>query len=124
VVIDDVEHLEGRAAGDADVGDVALPAFVGELGGKADPGALGPLVRLRGDQPAGLEHPPDRGHRRHLLMPLGQVVVNGRRPGVEPGAGQVLAQRGDLLLPAAGDPGRRAVRAPGAGLQPGRAPRL
>lgn len=88
----------------------------GELRGEPCPGAFGALVRLRGDKAAGLEDPPDGGHRRHLFMPLGQMVVNGRRAGAGPGARQFLAQRGDLRLPPAGDPGRAVMGPAGAAM--------
>ena len=97
--------------GGLDVGDVGLPAFVGEVGGEPLSGALGPLVRLRGDEPAGPQHPPDGGHRRRVAGPAGQVGVDGHRPGVEPGAEEVLAHGDDVFFPPAGDPGGAVTRA-------------
>jgi hypothetical protein len=47
------------AVGERHMGDVGLPALVGELGGEAVPGALGSLVGLGGDKAPGLEDPPD-----------------------------------------------------------------
>jgi hypothetical protein len=37
VVVDDVEHLEDHPVGPLDVGDVGLPALVGQVGAKALP---------------------------------------------------------------------------------------
>jgi hypothetical protein len=51
VVVEDVEHLEHLAVGGGDVGDVGLPALIGELGGEAPPGAAGPFVGLGDDNP-------------------------------------------------------------------------
>ena len=64
VVIEMVEDLDVGAVGEGPVGGVELPAFVGLVGFEADVGALGPLVRLGGDEPAAGEHPPDRRRRR------------------------------------------------------------
>jgi hypothetical protein len=62
VVVDDVEDLDVVAVGEGPVGDVHLPALVGEFGFEADVGAAGPFVGLGGDEPAGVENSPDRGH--------------------------------------------------------------
>jgi hypothetical protein len=68
VVVEDVQDLHIGAAGQAPVGDVGLPAFVGLLGGEAGVGGFGPLVRLRGDEPAGGQDAPDRAHRGRLSL--------------------------------------------------------
>jgi hypothetical protein len=70
VVIDDVEDLDLGAAGQAHVGDVHLPALVGELGVEPDVGALGSFVGLGGDEAVGLEHPPDRRRRGDGAPPV------------------------------------------------------
>ena len=103
MVVDDVEDLEEGPVAQGHVGDVGLPALVGQLGREAPPRALGPLVGLGGDEAPGLEHPPDGRDRRHLSLALGQVVVNGHRPRVEAVVGQLLAQGHDRLLVATGD---------------------
>ena len=91
VVVDDVEHLVDPAFGRFDVGDVGLPALVGEVSLEADPRALGSLVRLGDDEATG-DRAPGRWSR-----PLGTW-----RPGVDmwkwivsapaskPGLGQLL----------------------------------
>jgi hypothetical protein len=96
VVIEDVEHLEHRPAGPPHMGDVGLPALVGELGREPHPGTLGPLVRLGRDETPGPQHPPDRRHRWRMLVPLGQMVMDGRGTRIKPGRVQILAQGGDL----------------------------
>ena len=83
VVVDDVEDLVDDAVGHLDVGDVGLPALVGELGLEADPRALGPLVGLGGDEAPGLEHPLDGRDRGHLASRGGHVEVDRLGPGVE-----------------------------------------
>jgi hypothetical protein len=106
VVVDDVEHLEFGAVRDPDVGDVCLPALVGEVGGEADPAAVGPLVGLGGDEAPGLEDPPDRRDRRRGAEPLVQVVAGGLGAGVETGVDQLFADGDDRLVVAIGDPRR------------------
>jgi hypothetical protein len=71
VVVDDVEHLGEAAVGHLDVGDVGLPALVGQVGDETLVGALRSLVGLGGDEAGGLEHSPDRRHRRHVAGALG-----------------------------------------------------
>ena len=48
---------------------------------------------------------------------LAQVEVDGRRPGVEAGVSQLLAQDHDLVLIEIGDPRRRGPRTPTSGLK-------
>jgi hypothetical protein len=67
VVVDPVEDLGVGAVDQRPVGDVGLPALVGLFGGEADVAALGPLVRLWGEESAGGEDPPDRGDRAAMV---------------------------------------------------------
>jgi hypothetical protein len=60
VVVDDVEDLDEGPVGDADMGHVGLPAFVGEIGDEADIGAARPFVWLGSDEPSSVEDAPDR----------------------------------------------------------------
>jgi len=62
VVIKDVQDLGVAAVGQGPVGDVGLPQLVGQVRGEPVPGGPGPLVRLRGDEPAPGQDPPDRRH--------------------------------------------------------------
>jgi hypothetical protein len=57
VVVDPVEDFGVGAVGQGSAGDVGLPALVGLFGGEPDVAALGPLVRLRGDDAADGEDP-------------------------------------------------------------------
>ena len=59
MVIEPVQDLHVQAVGQGPVGDVGLPAFVGLLGREAQVAGLGPLVRLRGDEPASGQDPPE-----------------------------------------------------------------
>ena len=104
MVVFDVEDLHIGAVGQPPVGDVGLPAFVGHLGAKPGAGALGALLRLRGDKPAACQDPPDRRRGRDtaqrripLQVPL-QVDADGLRAGVQASLGQVLAQPHDPVL--------------------------
>jgi hypothetical protein len=118
VVIDDVEHLEHRAVGDGHVGDVGLPTLVRQVCFEADVAALGSLVRLRDDEPACLEHPPDR-RGRWCVAALEQVVADRLGAGVQAGVGQLLAQLDDRVLVPIRDPGRAVMRPPRPRLEPG-----
>jgi hypothetical protein len=55
-------------------------------------------VGLGSDKPPSAEHPPDGGQRRDRGALLAQVVVDGRRPGVQPAVGELLAQDDDPVL--------------------------
>lgn len=44
------------------------------------------------------KHPPDRGHRRHLLMSQREVIVDRLRPGIQTEVRELLAQPDDLIL--------------------------
>jgi hypothetical protein len=102
VVVEDVEDLHLGAVGEGPVGDVGLPALVGQVGLEAPPGATGPLLGLGDNLAPSAQHPPDRRHRRHHLVvaPMAdkQVVVDGVGAGVEALASQGLAQGHDLVL--------------------------
>ncbi len=56
------------AVGELPVGGVGLPAFVGLLGFEPVPGRPGSLLRLRGDEAAAGQDPPDRRDRRAGLV--------------------------------------------------------
>jgi hypothetical protein len=109
VVVDDVEDLHLGAAGQSHVGDVHLPALVGQLGAEAHVGALRALVRLGGDEPVGLEHPPDRRRRRGRPAPVaaGQVHADRLGSSVDAHVDQFLADPQDLVLEAIPHPRRR-----------------
>ena len=98
VVVEPVQDLHVGAVGQRPVGDVGLPAFVGLLGGEAEVAALRAFVRLRGDEPAGGQDPPDRRDRRGVPMPHLKVSRDRRRAGLVPVLVEVLADRDDLVL--------------------------
>jgi hypothetical protein len=54
VVVDDVRDLDQAAVPQGHMGDVGLPALVGQLGTEALVGGLRSLVRLGGDEAPGL----------------------------------------------------------------------
>jgi hypothetical protein len=118
VVINDVEDLEHDAVEAGDVGDVGLPALVGELSFEPAPGALGAFVGLGSDEPTGFEDPPDRRDRRDIVAAAGQVGVDGGGPGVEAGVDQLFAQLDDRVLVTVSDPCRARVRATRSWLEP------
>ncbi len=66
VVVDEVEDLGGRSVGEAPVGDVGLPALVGQVGFEAFPAGAGPLLGLWGDEAAAFQDAPDGGDSRRL----------------------------------------------------------
>jgi hypothetical protein len=93
VVVEDVEDLDLRTVGEAVVGDVELPAFVGGVGDKPPPTAAGAFMRLWGDESAGGQDPPDRRHGRHGVraVTLLQVCDDGRGASLMPAAVEVFA---------------------------------
>lgn len=119
VVVDHVQDLEDHPVRHLDVGDVGLPALVGQIGHEALVGGLRTLVGLGGDEAPGLEDPPDSGYRRHRRVALGEVVVDGLGPGVDPEVAELLSKSHDLLLIEVGNPRRRPLRPPRAWLESG-----
>jgi hypothetical protein len=102
VVVNEAEDLGVGATVEPVVGEVGLPALVGELGREPHIGALGPLVRLGGDQSSAgqvagdagpgyldavvmVEVPADRVGTRiqtlvlEVLAPLDDPIDRGRR---------------------------------------------
>jgi hypothetical protein len=119
VVVEQVEDLHLGSVGERPVGNVELPAFVGLLGGEPQVAALRPLVRLRGDEAAGGQDPPDRGDRRRRPELLLEVERDRRRAGVMTAAVEFLADPDDLVLDRHGGPLRAAQRPAGPRLQTG-----
>ena len=101
------------------MGDVGLAAFVWLGGGEADVAAPEAFVRLRDDESAGGEDPPDRGDRGAGAVPAGQMGGDGGRAGLVPVPVEVLADGDDLVLELVGGPGGTTQRPAGAGLQSG-----
>jgi hypothetical protein len=79
-------------AGEAVVGEVGLPAFVGLLGGEADVGGLGSLGRFRHDRPGPDQDPVDRGPRQCRSVMPGQVPADRVRARIQAVLGQLLTQ--------------------------------
>ena len=60
--------------------------------------------------------PPRRSRR--TIDPVAEVEVDGGRPGIEAGIGQLLSQGHDLVLVEIGDSRRRGLGTPASGLEP------
>src|ERR1700719_3011837 len=58
-VVEEVQDLDRAVVGQGPGRGVGLPGFVGQLGGKADEGRLGPFLGLRCDEAVTFEYPPD-----------------------------------------------------------------
>jgi len=97
VVVDPAEDFGVGAAGDAPVGEVGLPAFVGLFGGEADVGGLGAFLRLGVDQAGGVQVAADRGDGDGEPVVVLQVPGDGVGSGVEAFAGELSAQRHDQV---------------------------
>ena len=102
VVVEDVQDLDVGAVGELPVGGVGGPHLVGLFGLEAQVAALGALVRLRGDEPAGGQDPPDRADRRSRAVALLKVERDGGRAGLMAIAVELFADRDDLLLDRSG----------------------
>jgi hypothetical protein len=97
VVINEVEDVDLGAVHQAPVGEVGLPALVGQVGFEADRGALGSLVGLWGDKAPLGQDAPDRGGRGRAAMPLGKVERDRVRASVQALVGQGLTELDDLI---------------------------
>jgi hypothetical protein len=77
-----------------------------------------PFVRLRGDESAGREDPPDRRHRRYRVGAVALFEVGGDRgrAGFVAAAVKLFAQRDDLVLDGLDRAAGAVVRAAGARL--------
>jgi hypothetical protein len=98
MVIDHVQDLGVRPAGEPPVGDVGLPALVRHLGAKAHERAAGSLLRLGNHEPTPRKDPPDRRHRGTGAVALGEVEGDRVGAGVQPFVRQVLAEVDDFVL--------------------------
>ena len=86
------------------MGDVGLPAFVGELGFEAGVRRLRAFVGLGGDEAAGLEDAPDRRGRRCRQTALFEVPVDRRRPGIDTQIDEFFAEGNDGVFVLVSDP--------------------
>jgi hypothetical protein len=105
VVVDEVEHLDGTAALQGDVGDVHLPALVRQVRFEADIGASGPLVRLGRDEATPGEDPPDGRDRagRDAVVVAGEVGVDRVGPCIGAELDELLSQSDDLVFHGVGE---------------------
>ena len=89
VVVEPGEDFDVGAIGEAVVGEVGLPGFVGLLGGEADVGGLRFLLGFGDDEAGAADDPVDRRSRH------GELVVVLKVPGDRVGAG-IEALGGEL----------------------------
>lgn len=80
------------------MGDVALPALVGQGRLEADQRRVGTLRRLGLDEAAPREHPTGRRCRGHVISAMRHVPGDRARAGVEARIDKVLAQGDDLVF--------------------------
>lgn len=119
VVVEEVEDFDVGAVGQAPVGEVGLPAFVGLFGGEADVGGLGSFLGLGSDHSGGVQVAADGVDRDGQAVAVVQVPGDGLWAVVEAVAGQFGAQRHDQVDGGLCQPGRAGVGAPGAGCECG-----
>ena len=86
VVVEPVDDLRAGAAGQRPVGEIGLPALVGQGRFEPEVGGAGPLAGLGGDQAGGVQDPADRRGRRDVQPGLLQVPGDGDGAGVPAGA--------------------------------------
>jgi len=91
---DDLHVCAGCAVGvgEAVVGDVGLPGFVGLVSFEPDVGGLGPFGRVGDDRAVAPEDPVDRGPRHSGLVAMLEVPVDGVRAGVQARFVELLTQ--------------------------------
>jgi len=102
VIVHEAEDLDVSAIGEGVVGEVGLPAFVGQLGGEPDVGGLGPLGRLRDHQASASQVAGHRRGRDPYPVAVLQVPHDGVRSRVQALALEIFAELDDQL-----DRGRR-----------------
>ena len=119
VVVEDVEDFHVGAIGEAPVGDVGLPEFVGLVGGQAFSGRAGSFVGLGYDESALVQDAPNRRYSRHIGDGgvAGQVFGDGGRAGVVALFAERLAQPHDGVFDLSADRVSVVVRAPRARLK-------
>ena len=121
-VVEPAEDLDVGArasvvAGQAEVGEVGLPALVGEVGLEADVGRAGPLGGVGHDEPGVVQIAADRGPGDRDAVVLGEMPGDGVGAGIEALAGQFLPELADQLNGGLGDGGGRVVGASRAWLE-------
>lgn len=92
VVIQPGEDLGVGAIREPPVGDVGLPALVGQVGFEADVRGLRLLLRVRDHQSGGDEVATDRRDRHVETVAVLEVPADRHRPRVEPLGGELDAQ--------------------------------
>jgi hypothetical protein len=97
VVVEPAEDFGVGLVGEAPVGEVGLPAFVGLFGGEPDVGRLGTLRRCRCHQPGRGEVAADRGDRYLQLMVVLQMPGDGVGSGVQARGAQLGAEFDDQI---------------------------
>ncbi len=84
VVVEPGQDLDLGAVGEGPVGEVGLPALVGQVGFEVEVGGLWPFLRLGLDEAGAFQSAPDRRcGDRDVVMVL-QVPGDGVGAGVEP----------------------------------------
>jgi hypothetical protein len=112
VVVEEGQDLGVGAVGQRVVGEVGLPALVGQLRGEPDVGGLGALLRLGDDEPVFGQVACHGGPGHGQAVVVGQVPADGVRAGVEARDGQLLSQLDDQVDSLASHRGRGGLRSP------------
>jgi len=117
VVVEPGQDLDVGAGGEAVVGEVGLPGFVGLLGLEPDVGRLGSFVRLRCDEPGAGQGASDRGDRHPSVMVVFEVPTDRVRAGVESFGDEFSTDLDDQLDRRRRDRGRGTAGSPRARLK-------
>ncbi len=91
VVVEPGEDLDVGSVGEAVVGEVGLPGFVGLFGLEADVGRAGLLLRFGDDQVGAPDDPVDRGSGELDVVVVFEVPDDRVGAGIETGGGKLLA---------------------------------
>lgn len=97
VVVEPGEDLDVGAIGEAVVGEVGLPGFIGLIGLEPDVGRARLLLWFGHDQLCAANDAVDRGSRHGDAMVVLQVPCDGVGAGVQAGSGELPAKREDEL---------------------------
>jgi hypothetical protein len=97
VVIEPGQDFGVGTGGEAVVGDVGLPHFVGLVGLEAGVGRAGPLGRCRHDHPSAAQHPVDRCFGHGEAMVVVEMPGDGVSAGIQPLGGELGSEPHDQL---------------------------
>jgi hypothetical protein len=109
LVVDPAQDLDVAAVGEPPVGEVTLPALVGQVGLEADVGRARSFLRFDLGEAGSTQGAIDRCRRHAQVVMLAEMPGDRVRPGVQPSSDQFVTQLHDQLGGLAQDGSRMLV---------------